>query len=206
MDESPTVFVVDDELGMRKSLQYLIESAGLPVRTFESAMSFLASVTNSTSGCLLLDIRMPGMTGTELQQALAQAGNKIPIILITAHGDVRTAVQSMNLGAFDFIEKPVDGDQLIERIHAALLRDEQTRKSESARAGFMERLGKLTRREKEVYELVITGKQTKQVAAELNLSHKTVESHRSNIMRKMGAKSITELIHMSLSFVPEGKR
>ncbi|MGE3316372.1 MAG: response regulator transcription factor [Planctomycetaceae bacterium] len=206
MDESPTVFVVDDEVGMRKSLQYLIESAGIPVRSFESATSFLNSVSSSAAGCLLLDIRMPGMTGMELQQKLFDNGNKIPIILITAHGEIRSAVQAMSLGAFDYIEKPVDGDVLINRIRLALELDEQTRRKHAAKRGFFERLEKLTRREREVYELVITGKQTKHVAADLDLSFKTVESHRSNIMRKMEVKSITELIHIALSMAAEEKQ
>lgn len=206
MDESPTVFVVDDEVGMRKSLQYLIESAGLPVQTFESATSFLNSLSSPCAGCLLLDIRMPGMSGMELQQNLYDSGNKIPIILITAHGEIRSAVQAMSLGAFDYIEKPVDGDLLINRIKLAIELDGQTRKKSESKKAFLERLEKLTRREREVYELVITGKQTKHVAADLDLSFKTVESHRSNIMRKMEVKSITELIHIALSMSADEKQ
>lgn len=204
MDGVPTVFVIDDEEKVRSSLQYLIETAGWPVRIFDSAESFLRAVPHAVPGCILLDIRMPGMTGIELQQNLKGAGRRTPIILITAHGDIQTAVRAISDGAFDFIEKPVDGEVLINRVKLALERDAEIRKSESARAAFLKCLQELTKREREVYDLVITGKTTRQVATTLDLSQKTVESHRSNIMRKMGTKSITELIHLSLSLPQEG--
>jgi len=204
MSAQPTVFVIDDDDGVRDSLRYLIESAGWPVQAYDSAESFLRAVPPTTSGCAVLDVRMPGMSGLELQKRLRDSGCHLPLILITAYGDVRSAVRAMKLGAVDFIEKPVNDDALIQHIRTAIELDVKKRDAHTRRARLDECLAKLSRREREVYELVITGKSSKQIAEDLDLSPKTIESHRAHIMEKMGVSSVWQLIHMSLS-APEAE-
>src|SRR3990172_12370316 len=197
--ESPTVFVVDDDSGVRNSLAYLIGSEGWAVSTFESAASFLEAVPEDLPGCVVADVRMPGMSGLELQQRLRETHRRIPMIIITAYGDIPSAVRAVQNGAMQYLEKPVDGDVLIECIREALERDRRNRQEHADRSRVEERLNRLTPREYEVYEIMVKGNSSRQIAGELGLSYKTIESHRSQILRKMEVSSVSQLIHLNLS-------
>ena len=194
-----TVFVVDDDAAMRGALEFLIKSAGLRVRSFDSALAFLGYYNASMGGCLLLDVRMPGMTGLELQERLQEQRLHIPVIIVTAFGDVPMAVRAMQAGAFDFIEKPFDGAVLLERVHRALALDVESREKDEYTREIDARLTTLTRRERQVMDLVVQGLLNKQVASELNISMKTVENHRARVMDKMSADSLAELVRMALA-------
>jgi two-component system, LuxR family, response regulator FixJ len=198
MTTEPTVFVVDDDLAMRTSLQWLIESTGMRVLTFESADAFLASYYPGRAGCLLLDVRMPGMSGLELQAYLAREGYGIPVIVITGHGDVAMAVKAMKSGAVDFIEKPFHDEDLLRSIRNALAYDQRWRASRATRAEIAARLAELTPREHEVMGMVTDGKANREIAAALGVSAKTVEAHRARVMEKMRAESLAELVRMAL--------
>lgn len=196
MNEEPTVFVVDDDRAMRKSLRWLIESVDLRVETFESAREFLDQYQLHRPGCVVLDVRMPGMSGLELQDHLREHEINIPIIIITGYGDVPMAVRAMKGGALDFIEKPVCDQVLLEHIHDAIEIDQKRRRIRAGNQEIAERLQTLTKREAEVMELVVEGLSSKETAAQLGVSFKTIEAHRAKIMKKMGAKSVPHLIHM----------
>lgn len=198
MSDDPTVFVVDDDRAMRKSLRWLLESVELKVETFESAREFLEKYETHRPGCVVLDVRMPGMSGLELQDYLRSQGIHIPIIIITAYGDVPMAVRAMKAGAMDFIEKPVCDQVLLEHIHEALEVDQKRRQVRTNSREVTERLQSLTRREYEVMELVVQGMSSKEIAKKLDVSFKTIEAHRAKIMKKMDAKSVPHLIHMNL--------
>ncbi|QIK37794.1 response regulator transcription factor [Caldichromatium japonicum] len=198
MTAEPTVFVVDDDEAMRTSLQWLIESTGLPVKTYASASAFLADYYPGRAGCLLLDVRMPGMSGLELQTLLAREGFGIPVILITGHGDIAMAVRAMKAGALDFIEKPFHDEDLLRSIRQALDHDQRLRNERLARAETIRRLAELTPREHEVMVMVTEGKSNKDIAALLGVSTKTVEVHRARVMEKMQAESLADLVRMVL--------
>ncbi|QNN23421.1 response regulator transcription factor [Planctomycetales bacterium ZRK34] len=193
-----TVFVVDDDSAMRQSLQFLIESHGYHVETFPSAEAFLEYYQPSMRGCLLLDVRMPGMGGLKLQETLRDNGHPIPVILLTAHGDVPMAVKAMRAGAFDFIEKPSNDHVLLDRIAKALQREQKLRDNEQVVQEVESGLSELSPREREVMELVVTGMLNKQIAAELGISIKTVEVHRARVMEKMQAESLAELVRKAI--------
>ncbi len=195
---SPTVYVIDDDQAVRESLQWLIESVGLNVQTYENANALLQECEEIRSGCLVVDIRLPGMSGLDLQDRLQAEGCHLPVIIITGHGDVPVAIRAMKAGAFDFIEKPFSDQVLLDRIREALKEDENRRIS-SARAAEIEAKRKLlTPREVEVMDLVVRGRLNKQIAAELGLSHKTIEVHRAHVMDKMQAQSLAELVRMAV--------
>ncbi len=196
--ESSTVFVVDDDQPMRKSLEFLLESVNLSVKSFGSAQEFLDVYDPSEPGCLLLDVRMPTMSGLELQERLLQQGYNVSIIMMTAFADVPMAVRAMHQGAVDFIQKPFNEQALLECIQRALDRDAKTREGEESAQVIEQRLEKLTRREREVMHLVVQGKSNKQIASNLNLSAKTVEQHRSKAMEKMDADSLAALVRMAV--------
>ena len=196
--ESSTVFVVDDDQPMRKSLEFLLESVNLSVKSFGSAQEFLDVYDPSEPGCLLLDVRMPTMSGLELQERLLQQGHNVSIIMMTAFADVPMAVRAMHQGAVDFIQKPFNEQALLECIQRALDRDAKTREGEESAQVIEQRLEKLTRREREVMHLVVQGKSNKQIASNLNLSAKTVEQHRSKAMEKMDADSLAALVRMAV--------
>lgn len=198
MTENPTVFVVDDDRAMRKSLRWLIESVNLPVETFESAREFLEKYDPTRPGCVVLDVRMPGMSGLELQDYLRSQDIKIPVIIITAYGDVPMAVRAIKAGALDFIEKPVCDQVLLDHIHDALELDRKNRETEAENREIVARYESLTKREAEVMEHVVAGQSSKEIAGELGVSFKTIEAHRAKIMKKMDAKSVPHLIHMNL--------
>jgi two-component system, LuxR family, response regulator FixJ len=204
MTTDATVFVVDDDQAMRTSLKWLIESTGMSVQTYESADVFLASYYPGRAGCLLLDVRMPGMSGLELQTYLAREGYRLPVILITGHGDVSMAVKAMKAGAIDFIEKPFHDEDLLRSIRRALEDDQRQRAGQAARADIAARLAELTPREHEVMAMVTDGKSNKDIAAALGVSAKTVEAHRARVMEKMRADSLAELVRMALIAVADG--
>lgn len=197
-DSNATVFVVDDDQAMRNSLKWLISSVGMRVECFGSADEFLASHHAGGAGCLLLDVRMPGMSGLELQEVLVDRGITLPVIIITGHGDVPMAVRAMKAGAVEFIEKPFNDELLLDAIRRALALDEKQRDLQQERAGVTERLAELTPREREVMEMVTEGMSNKEIAGQLGVSAKTVEAHRARVMEKMRAGSLAELVRMAL--------
>jgi RNA polymerase sigma factor (sigma-70 family) len=196
MSRDETVFVVDDDQAMRSSLKWLIESMGMHVETFDSAQAFLDAYYPGRAGCLLLDVRMPGMSGLELQSYLARREHRIPVIIITGHGDVAMAVKSMKNGAVDFIEKPFDDEALIVSIRNALQHDEKQRALRAQRADIAARMAELTPREHQVMSMVTDGRSNKEIATTLGVSAKTVEVHRARVMDKMRADSLAELVRM----------
>lgn len=197
MGSDPTVFVVDDDAAVCDSLTWLIKSAGLPVETYDSARAFLAHYRPDRPGCLVLDLRMPGMSGIELQERLARQEMSLPVIIITGHGDVPTAVKAMRAGAVDLLEKPFDGEVLLKSIRKALERDARNRHDWALWSEAADRLAALTSREHEVLELIVAGKSNKETAAELDVSPKTIEAHRGHIMHKVGVRSLAELVHLA---------
>jgi two-component system, LuxR family, response regulator FixJ len=191
-----TVYIVDDDDGVRSSIRLLLKSIGLTATTMASAQEFLAAFDPTQPGCLVLDIRMPAMSGMELQQQLNLRGATIPVIFITGHGDVPMAVEAMQHGAFDFLQKPFRDQDLIDRVQKALARDRETRLSLQKHDQIRARLESLTPREREVLDLMIKGQQNKVMAGELGLSQRTVEIHRAHVMEKMGAHSVAQLVRM----------
>jgi two-component system response regulator FixJ len=196
-DDRQVVFVVDDDAAVRSSLAMLLKSMALAVDTFESANAFLQTMPPDPSGCLVLDIRMPGMSGIELQQQLKQRGCALPIIFITGHGDVSMAVHAMREGAVDFIEKPFRDQDLLDRIYQALDRDRTRRRAADETVHIRERFAALTPREHEVMQRIARGQANKVIAIELGLSERTVEIHRAKVMHKTGARSLAELVGMA---------
>jgi RNA polymerase sigma factor (sigma-70 family) len=199
MSMEPIVFVVDDDQAIRSSLKWLIESVGLQVEVYASADEFMGSYYPGRAGCLLLDVRMPGMSGLELQEHFARNDIPIPIIIITGHGDVPMAVRAMKAGAIDFIDKPFNDELLLESIRNALAVDQQQRERQSRRAEIAARLAHLTPREHEVMEMVTEGRSNKEIAVDLGVSAKTVEAHRARVMEKMEARSLAELVRMVIA-------
>lgn len=197
MPPDATVWIVDDDPSIRNSLRWLIESIGLTVRTCESAEEFLRAYGDEP-GCLVTDLRMPGMSGLELQEALVARGLGVPLIFLTAHGEVPIAVRAVRSGAHDFIEKPFSNQQLLDSVRRAVAADKVTREGRARRADATARFRLLSAREQEVMELIVEGKANKEIAAELDLSTKTVEFHRAHVMKKMGAESLAGLIHTVL--------
>jgi FixJ family two-component response regulator len=195
-----TVFVVDDDKDMRQSLKWLIESIGLTVQGFESAEQFLEENHASRPGCLLLDMRMPGMDGMRLLEQLRTRGEHLPVIVFTGHGDVPMAVQAMKLGAFDFVEKPATHQYILTRVRDALSMDEDLRASKSRHAEFERLVSQLSQREREVMEKVVVGETNKVIALSLGISERTVEKHRENIMQKMGVRSVAALVAKVLAY------
>lgn len=195
----PTVFIVDDDAAIRFAMAALMDSVNLQHEIFDSADDFLEKVTEQRPGCLVLDIRMPGLGGLELQEELIKRGNTLPIIFITGHGDVPMAVDAMQKGAVDFIQKPFRDQDLLDRIREAIATDEQRREEQQAHSEIQTRLAKLTKREREVFELVVTGKPNKVIAYELGVSQRTVEIHRARVMEKMEARSLADLVKMHMT-------
>ena len=195
-EKQATVFVVDDDDAVRTSLRLLLKSVGLPVETFASAQEFLDAFDAERAGCLVLDIRMPGMSGLELQQRLNEIHAIVPIVFITGHGDVPMAVEAMQHGAVDFIQKPFRDQDLIDRINQALEKDRDNRAGLRERDAIRRRMQQLTPREREVLDLVTQGKANKVIAGDLNVSQRTVEIHRARVMEKMGASSLAHLVRM----------
>jgi two-component system response regulator FixJ len=205
MKEKPaTVFVVDDDEAVRTSLRLLLKSVGLPVETYAAAQEFLDQFDPDRAGCLVLDIRMPGVSGLELQQHLNDQHSIMPIVFITGHGDVPMAVEAMQAGAVDFIQKPFRDQDLIDRINRALEKDREMRNALRERDEIRRRMSQLTPREREVLELVTQGKANKVIAGDLNVSQRTVEIHRARVMEKMGANSLAHLVRMVIEAHRDG--
>lgn len=197
--DDQTVFVVDDDAAVRDALGWLIKSVGLKVETFGSAQEFLEKLNPKRAGCVVLDVRMPGMSGLELQERLTQDKVTLPVIIVTGHGDVPMAVRAVKSGAFDFIEKPFNDQVLLDRIQQALKRFVETRKTEEQRSDVDARLRSLTPREREVLGMVVSGNPNKVIASQLGISCRTVEIHRGRVMEKMRASSLSELVRMGLT-------
>lgn len=194
-----TIYVVDDDDGMRRALSLLLNTVGYKTAAFASPKEFLDKVKMDAVGCLVLDIRMPGMSGLELQQHLNRMGSMLPVIFITGHGDVPMAVQAMKEGAFEFVQKPFRDQDLLDRINHALELDKENRATLARRADVLARFESLTPREKEVMQLVVDGAANKVIAIDLGLSERTVEIHRAKVMEKMGARSVAHLVKLQMS-------
>jgi len=198
-NQNSTVYIVDDDQAIRHAMELLMRSVGLDYEIFHSGDEFLASHTKDRAGCLVLDIRMPGLGGLELQEKLNELSSTLPIIFITGHGDVPMAVEAMQKGAVDFIQKPFRDQELLDQISEALKTDQQRRSARDQKAEVLDRVEKLTKREREVMDLVITGKPNKVIAYELGVSQRTVEIHRARVMEKMEARSLADLVRMHLA-------
>lgn len=195
---TPTVMVIDDDEAVRSSLKLLLRSVKLPVTVYSSAQEFLPKYMVDQPGCLIVDVRMPGMSGLELQQQLNLRGAMVPVIFITGHGDISMAVEAMRQGAFDFIPKPFRDQDLLDRVQKALEKDAKNRREISQTGHIKKQFETLTPREREVLELVTSGKPNKVMAADLGVSQRTIEIHRARVMEKMGANSLAQLVRMVL--------
>ena len=195
-DSAPLVLVVDDDPAMRDSIAFLVTSVGYDCRSFTSAEEFLRDWQDDRPACLLVDIRMSGMSGLDLQNRLAEAKSSLGVVFVTGHGDVPMAVRAMRGGAIDFLQKPFNDQLLLDRIREAIDVSIATRKVAAERSSIEARLARLTGREREVLDLVVAGKANNQIAAELDISIKTVEVHRHNVMEKMEAASVAELARL----------
>ena len=198
-DTQQSVYVVEDDEAVRDSLELLLKSEGKSVAPYENANAFLKDYSEDMAGCIVLDIRMPGMDGLELQKKLNELNSILPIIFVTGHGDVPMAVDAMKEGAVDFIQKPYREEALLEKIDAALAQDREQRKTLGEKQEIMRRINTLTPRETEIMERMIAGQANKVIAIELEISQRTVEIHRSRVMHKMGTHSLAHLVRMVLS-------
>lgn len=198
------IYIVDDDDGMRRALTVLMTTVGYQPMAFARPSEFLAKYDANQPGCLVLDVRMPEMSGLEVQQHLNRTGSMLPVILITGHGDIPMAVQAMKDGAFDFLQKPFRDQDLLDRINGALKLDVENRASVDRLADLKQRADSLTPREREVMAFVVDGKANKVIAIDLGLSERTVEIHRANVMEKMGARSVAHLVKMHLSLNGDG--
>jgi FixJ family two-component response regulator len=196
-DVPAVVFVIDDDPSMRGALEDLVGSVGLAVRAFASPQDFLQSKLPDTPGCLVLDVRLPGMSGLTFQKELAKVGVALPVIFITGHGDIPMSVRAIKAGAVEFLTKPFHDQELLDAIHTAIERDRERRREAVLLAELRERHTTLTERERQIMTLVVVGRANKQIAAELNLSEMTVKVHRGQVMRKMHAGSLPELVRMA---------
>jgi FixJ family two-component response regulator len=199
MSDQQTIHVVDDDEAMRDSMTWLLEGEGYKVACYDSAASFLAARNAHMHGCLVLDVRMPEMSGLELHERLETLGSQLPIIFVTGHGDVPMAVGALQRGACDFIEKPFNNEDLLTRIQRALALDSQRSARQQRDSAIAHRLEQLTQREREVMQLVVAGKLNKQIADTLDISMKTVEAHRARVMEKMGVRTLAELVKAVMS-------
>ncbi len=193
-----TVHVVDDDAAVRDSLSFLLGSADIGVRTYASAIEFLDHADAAASGCILTDIRMPGMSGLDLVQELKKRGLMRPVIVLTGHADVALAVEAMKAGVMDFIEKPFDDEALLSAVRTALARDEDGAEREARRAQIQERFTQLSPRERDVFDAIVAGDSNKSAGLKLGISPRTVEIYRANVMEKMGARTLSDLVRMAL--------
>jgi two-component system, LuxR family, response regulator FixJ len=198
MSQRRNVYVIDDDPAMRDSLEFLLGSAGFGVRLFDSAQVFLDELATLGPGCVITDVRMPGMDGMQLLRQLKAGGGRFPVIVMTGHGDVPLAVEAMKLGALDFLEKPFDDDRLIGMIETAHLEKESGSKSETLSADMAARVASLTPRERQVMQGLVTGQSNKAIAREYDISPRTVEVYRANVMTKMQADNLSELVRFAI--------
>ena len=192
-----TVFIVDDDPSICAALARLFKSVGLPARSFAGAREFLDQAPQLGPGCLVLDMRLPGLSGLDLQEELARAGIRLPIIFLTAHGSVPLSVKAMKAGAVDFLEKPVEDQTLLDAVYQALERDRQARRAQAQRQSLQERFTTLTPRERQVFQMVAAGKLNKEIAFDLGTVEKTVKVHRANLMQKLNCRSLAELVRLA---------
>ena len=197
-DQHSTAYVVDDDESIRTLWRWLMESNGIPVKTFATASEFIESYRNGSAGCLVLDLRLPGMSGLELQEYLNGKGIEIPIVFVTGHGDVPAAVSALKGGAVDFIQKPFSHREVLSIIQKAFQRDAENREQRARRSRTADRLAGLTEREREVLQRILEGKPNKVIASELDISVKTVEFHRAKVMEKTGVDSVAALVHIAM--------
>jgi FixJ family two-component response regulator len=195
--EQPVVFIIDDDVSVRDALEDLLRSIGLDVQSFASTQKFLEIERTDAPGCIVLDVRLPGASGLEFQRTLAKLRVDLPVVFISGHGDISMSVEAIKAGAIDFLTKPLREQQLLDAIHAGIERDRARRSEEKNVAQLRERFDSLTPREREVLAHVVTGRPNKQIAADLKLSEMTVKIHRSQMMRKMKAKSLVDLVRMA---------
>ena len=198
MSSEQTVFVVDDDEGVREGLSLLLSTIGQPCELYESALEFLDKYENSKDGCLVLDIRMPRMTGLDLQEKLIEMGSRLPVIFITGHGDIPMAVEAMRRGAVDFIRKPFREHDLLDRINEALAASDEAQRRTLDRQALDEKLSSLSNREWEVFERVANGDMNKVIAADLGISERTVEVHRGQVMRKLDVTTLAQLVRVKI--------
>ena len=197
-EDKAIVFIVDDDASVRDSLRWLIESVQLQVQCFATAQEFLQGYQNQQTGCVVLDVRMPGLSGLDLQEELRQQGFVVPVIIITGHADVPMAVRAFKSGVFDFIEKPFNDQHLIDRIHQAIEKSRSQKVNIQRWQDARDRLQKLSSREVQVLDCIVSGSSNKTMARELDISVKTIETHRANLMSKMQAGSVSELVRIAL--------
>lgn len=196
-----TVFVIDDDEAMRDSIHWLLDSGGIHSEMYASAADYLQARSEAQQGCILLDVRMPDMSGMELLQELKHREIDLPVIMITGHGDVPMAVRAMKDGAFDFVQKPFNAQELLDKVHAALSLDQEHRRVSLHVDQLRHLYSNLTEREREVAELIVSGQSSKNIAVQLGISPKTVDIHRANIMKKLNAKTIAEIVQIRMSMM-----
>ena len=198
MQPEPIIYVIDDDDAVRQSLEFLLKTAGMTVRGFEHAKAFLDILPQVQHGCVITDVRMPGMSGIDLLSRLKDTNPELPVIVITGHGDISLAVEAMKIGAIDFLEKPFDDDQLIAAVRAALNRDAGVVKRKAELGEITEKLAALSNRERQVLDGLVAGKANKSIAFDLGISPRTVEIYRANVMTKMAANSLSDLVRMAM--------
>jgi RNA polymerase sigma factor (sigma-70 family) len=196
-EEQAVVYLVDDDVSVRDAVEDLLRSVGLEVQSFASTQEFLRGKRGDAPGCIVLDVRLPGGSGLEIQNALAKAGNELPIVFISGHSNIPISVRAMKAGAIEFLTKPLNEQELLDAVQAGIARDRTKRHEATLVADLQERFQALTPREREVFVLVVTGRPNKQIAAQLSLSEMTVKVHRGQIKRKMRAKSLVDLVRMA---------
>ena len=198
MPSESLVHVIDDDPAMRDSLEFLFDTAGLPVRAYDSAVAFMAALGEGAEGCVVTDVRMPEMSGVELLKELRDRGSSLPVIVITGHGDVPLAIEAMKSGAKDFLEKPFDDERLLGVVRSALEESGASRGERAEQAQVLQRIGKLSHRERQVLKRLVDGQLNKTIAWELGISPRTVEVYRAKLMAKMGAPAFADLVRMAL--------
>ncbi len=198
MQPEPIIYVIDDDDAVRQSLEFLLKTAGMTVRGFEHAKAFLDILPQVGHGCVITDVRMPGMSGIDLLTRLKDSNPKLPVIIITGHGDISLAVEAMKIGAIDFLEKPFDDDHLIAAVRAARNRDAGVVKRKAELGEITEKLAALSNRERQVLDGLVAGKANKSIAFDLGISPRTVEIYRANVMTKMAANSLSDLVRMAM--------
>lgn len=198
MQRDPTIYVIDDDEAVRDSLEFLLKSAGITVRGFDSAKAFLEIMPEVNSGCVITDVRMPGITGIDLLRKMSEAKRDLPVIVITGHGDIALAVEAMKIGAVDFLEKPFEDDHLLAAVRAALDKDADAAKRQAKLGDIHDKLALLSNRERQVLEALVAGHANKIIAFDLGISPRTVEIYRANVMTKMAANSLSDLVRMAM--------
>jgi FixJ family two-component response regulator len=196
--QQPTVYVVDDDQMVRESLEWLLQSVRLPVRLFEEGQAFLDAYQPGTPGCVVVDVRMPGINGMDLHRMLRDLDPDIPVIIVTGHADVPMAIRAMKEGAFDFIEKPYNDQHMLERVQAAIAHHQDVWREREESGALRQRFDELTPREGQVMQAVLRGHANKRIAADLGISIKTVELHRTHVMNKLGVRTATELVRLAI--------